>query len=264
MAANLNAAEFQAVQPATPSELEADDQPLPPHTAGSTTTNTRLHDHDRGRTMRAVDLVLTAGDMPPATDSEIRAWYLYDWANSPFSGVVMALLLPLLLTDLAEEYGCSQTRFGCDTSAHDLESGAEVQVYVGAWQLRCASYAATMLGLSSLIQAVAYIFIGPLADYASYRTQLFRGCSLGAGIAICGYALMGDKALWQLAGWWTMLTTALCGLSIIVYAISPISAHFLHNLQNFDDSATTRGCRCWWRRIRRSYPRAARAWTTPH
>ena len=138
-------------------------------------------------------------------------------ANSPFGGVVAALLLPLLLTDLAEEYGCGKTAFGCDINANDLETGEIIQVHVGVWELKATSYAAAMIGISSLVQAIAYLWVGPLADYSNYKTSLFRITAFATGTAVCCYILFGDASLWQVAGWWSVITMVLYGLSIIFY-----------------------------------------------
>eukprot|EP01084_Bolivina_argentea_P252894 424647_1 len=183
----------------------------------STNLTTSLSHHDRGKTVTNVQKIFQKGEQPKTDKYEIWAWYCYDFANSPFAGVVMALLVPLLLTDLAEQYGCSKTKYGCDINANDILTNKQVQVYVGLWELKATSYAAAMVGLASLIQAFMYLFVGPLADYGRYRTLLFRITSIGTGICTCFYIFFGDKILWQFVGWWTVIATILLGLSIIFY-----------------------------------------------
>eukprot|EP00485_Elphidium_margaritaceum_P010164 CAMPEP_0202700182 /NCGR_PEP_ID=MMETSP1385-20130828/13383_1 /ASSEMBLY_ACC=CAM_ASM_000861 /TAXON_ID=933848 /ORGANISM="Elphidium margaritaceum" /LENGTH=834 /DNA_ID=CAMNT_0049357313 /DNA_START=28 /DNA_END=2532 /DNA_ORIENTATION=- len=172
--------------------------------------------HHRADTMALVTNIIACGEQPKTDKSEIWAWYLYDAANSPFAGVMVALLVPLLLSDLAEQYGCSQTRYGCDIYAADIENGEVVQVPF-IWELKATSYSAAMLGVASLFQAFVYLFIGPLADFAGYRTLLFRSTAI-SGALVCGcYVFFGSASLWQFVGWWTVIASILHGLSIIVY-----------------------------------------------
>eukprot|EP01084_Bolivina_argentea_P160467 279435_1 len=196
---------------------ETDEETLPTDNTNTLATTTSLSSHDRGKTVAAVTKIFKDHEQPQTDKHEIWAWYCYDWANSPFSGVVMALLLPLLLSDLAEEYACSKTTYGCDINARDIVSGEVVQVNVMGWESKATSYAAFMIGLASLIQAIIYLFVGPLADYGGYRTLLFRVTAISSGIFMCFYIFWGDKSLWQFAGWWCIITSIVYGLSIIFY-----------------------------------------------
>merc|ERR1719242_1197022 len=41
------------------------------------------------------------------TRSEILAWYLVDWGNSPMWNVILAFIIPLYLTEMATNHACS-------------------------------------------------------------------------------------------------------------------------------------------------------------
>ena len=137
-------------------------------------------------------------------------------ANSPYAGVAIALFIPLLLAELAEEYGCNQTNYGCDIDINDIETGENIQVWFGAIELKPASYAAAIISISSAMQCAAYFFTGSIADFEHYRTRLFRITAISGGIVTCCYIFWGNPLLWQFAGWWTVLLTILHWMMLLL------------------------------------------------
>eukprot|EP01084_Bolivina_argentea_P189312 325581_1 len=161
---------------------------------------------------------LILGDDKSKTDrKEIWAWYCYDWANSPFAAVGLGLLIPVLLTDLAEQHACNQLKFGCDINYKNIETGKSVQVSLGLWEVSPQSYAYTVFTFISLIQVLVYIFVAPIADYDSNRTVLFRITSIARSMMTIFYIFWSSESMWQFVGWWTVFAMALHELSMIFY-----------------------------------------------
>ena len=78
---------------------------------------------------------------------EERAWMLYDWANSAFSAIVSAIILPIFFKTIAESGGISNV----DATAY--------------W-----GYATSM---GTLICAVLAPFLGTLGDFRGMKKKLF-------------------------------------------------------------------------------------------
>lgn len=150
--------------------------------------------------------------------SEILAWYLYDWANSPMFNVMQGLVLPIYLTSLATQYGCAnETDYGCDINEEPIRSDDELFVYMGSWQLKPESFTFIINSLSGAIQAVTYICIGALADYSYYQFYLFRICTLIASCMPGIYFFIEKPGAYIFAGWWFAFELVFFGLAIIFY-----------------------------------------------
>jgi len=100
---------------------------------------------------------------------EERAWMLYDWANSAFSAIVAAIILPIFFKTIASSSGVSDV----DATAY--------------WGY------ATSLG--TLICAVLAPFLGTLGDYNGMRKKLFSAFMM---LGIISTFLLAITDSWQM------------------------------------------------------------------
>src|SRR6187399_1816669 len=97
----------------------------------------------------------------------IRAWVMYDWANSAFVTTIMAAVYPMFLRNLAVAAGKSEA----DAT--------------GFW--------GKINALSLILVAVSGPFLGTLADCTPAKKKYF-GAFLAIGIAAtCMMPFIGDK-----------------------------------------------------------------------
>ena len=107
------------------------------------------------------------------TRTEIFAWYLVDWANSPMWNVILAFVMPLYLTQMATNYACSHgAENGCDIDGELIGSSDTLSVDIGLFSVKPISFAFTMVAISGVVQLFSYLFIGALADYSFYSFYL--------------------------------------------------------------------------------------------
>ena len=155
-------------------------------------------------------------EIEATTKTEIRAWYLFDWANSPYNGIAISLFIPLLLTELAEENVCKNVN--CDINGNNIINGETVQVrIIGNWFLKPASYASLVIGISAFIQAIVYIQYSSLADYGDYRRKLFNITNIIGSILCMLFIVIGGSSLYLFAGLMTVILTCIGGIAIILY-----------------------------------------------
>ncbi|MFO7653165.1 MAG: MFS transporter [Candidatus Krumholzibacteriia bacterium] len=114
-----------------------------------------------------------SGPIAVARRRAVRAWVLYDWANSAFATTVMAALFPPFFRELA------------------MASGLEPAVATAAWGYVTAG--------TLLVIALAAPLLGAAAD-RSGRTRGMLATSAAVGIVFTGLlAFIGDGQ-WRLAG----------------------------------------------------------------
>eukprot|EP01084_Bolivina_argentea_P021661 40245_1 len=160
---------------------------------------------------------LYGGQLLP-TRSEILAWYLYDWAHSPMFNVAQGLVLPLLISALALQYGCENvTKYGCNVNDDPINESGAVIVYMGNWALKPSAFVQVCTSFSGAMQAVAYISIGALADYSYYQYYLFRICTIIASIMPLFLFFCSSPSSYLFAGWWVAIQLVFFGLALIFY-----------------------------------------------
>ncbi len=92
-------------------------------------------------------------------------------------------IFPTFLSSLAARYACiNNTEHGCDYWDEPISSDEIARVEMGDWSLKPSSYAAAMISLSGLFQAVSYISIGAIADYSWYQYYLFRVTAVAGAV----------------------------------------------------------------------------------
>lgn len=94
-------------------------------------------------------------------------WFAAAFALEPFSSSGVALFCSVLVESLASEAGfvTGNPSQPCDTSV----SGYNCSVYLGSWEVNTSSLVLYTTALSVLLQAFAFISLGPFGDYGSIR-----------------------------------------------------------------------------------------------
>ncbi len=125
-----------------------------------------------------------------AYERRIRAWSMYDWANSAFATVVLAAVLPTYYSEVA---------------GATLPSPA-----------RATAYWSAGLSISLLIVAIAAPLLGALSDVVRIKKSLLGGFMLIGAIATASLALVstGD---WFLASLIFVVARVAWGLSNMFY-----------------------------------------------
>ena len=160
---------------------------------------------------------------PLTSRSEILAWYLVDWANSPTFNVLLSLIIPLYLAQMATNCACSHgAENGCDIDRELIGSSDSLTVDIGLFSVNANSFTFTMISISGGIQFISYLFIGALADYSFYSFYLFRITAVIAAFVVGVWGFMADSKHYLFAGFWLSVQLVFFGLSIIFYnAILP-------------------------------------------
>ena len=155
---------------------------------------------------------------PLTSRSEILAWYLVDWANSPNWNVLLALIIPLYLAEMATNYACSHgAENGCDINGELIGSSDSLTVDIGLFSVNANSFTFTMISISGGAQFISYLFIGALADYSFYSFYLFRITTVMAALTVGVWFFMEDSKHYLFAGIWVSVQLVFFGLSIIFY-----------------------------------------------
>jgi UMF1 family MFS transporter len=130
--------------------------------------------------------------------SEQRAWYVYDWANSAFQTTVLTVFLGPYLTALAESAAL-------DGFVRPL--GIPV---------RAAAFYPYLVSLSALLQIVALPLVGALVDRSGRRRLLLGVLAYSGAVGtMLLYFVRGDQYL--LGGLLFLVTTVTYSCSIVVY-----------------------------------------------
>ena len=127
------------------------------------------------------------------TSKEIRAWYGYDAANSPYSQVVIAIFAPLLMEKLADthanhgaaELTCEEQdtetkvypcracvegvgdRLFTNANTHVSLPNRRVNLF-GSVAINPVAYASLFISFSVIFQAFSFVTFGAHADYGAY------------------------------------------------------------------------------------------------
>ena len=91
-----------------------------------------------------------------ASKKEIYSWYAYDFANSVFSSVLMALFLPLLLVYLADDHACPWKSEGHDANATVVYTCQPVEILQNTFSDRAHCIARYGLGSSFLLSVLRF------------------------------------------------------------------------------------------------------------
>lgn len=146
-------------------------------------------------------LVPAAPLAPPTEDArQVRAWVLYDWANSAFTTVVVTALAGPYIT------GIAQAAVG--------EQGTALSV--GPLDVPATAFFAYCTSLSVVLQVLLLPLLGALADRAAV-TRLLLGVCCGAGAGTTLLFLAAGTGRHLLAGALFVLANVAYGASIVLY-----------------------------------------------
>ncbi|MDP9406584.1 MAG: MFS transporter [Actinomycetota bacterium] len=146
-------------------------------------------------------LLPTAPPAPGTEDArQVRAWVLYDWANSAFTTVVVTALAGPYIT------GIAQDAVG--------ESGTALSL--GPLDVPATAFFAYCTALSVVLQVVTLPLLGALADRAAITRLLLGVCTaLGSGTTLLLLAAGTGRHL--LAGALFVLANVAYGAAIVLY-----------------------------------------------
>ncbi len=134
-----------------------------------------------------------------ATSAELRAWYLYDWANSAFSATVVTLFLGPYLTSIAKSAA------GTDGFIHPFGLSIEPRAY---WSF--------LVSLSVITQVLVMPLVGSIADYGHSKKELLGGLTYtGALATMAMFFVEGQSYLF--GGALFLLANLTFGCAMVVY-----------------------------------------------
>jgi len=113
-----------------------------------------------------------------ATEKEVRAWYAYDWANSPFYQVLDPVF-KVLLKRMAEM--------------------ADAEGTYWAWP-SAGSYPALVLWVTAGVQVFALLCLSAYADYGNGKLAVMRRLTWAGSLACVSCIFFFDSSLWAVAG----------------------------------------------------------------
>ncbi|GJP38962.1 hypothetical protein CLOM_g23364 [Closterium sp. NIES-68] len=176
----------------------------------------------------------------PAGRREIWAWYGYDAAVAAFYSAALPIFFPLLLVALGSEFAWQQSGSqqppACGgevtsdclqcvpgkgtqllTSAGYTEAPLPDIPLAGGASINPVSFATAMLGVSVIFEVVAFVSVGPLADFGRGRKELLQvGTYMGAAACVLCLAL-ASPALWWLAALLLILANVGYGIATVAY-----------------------------------------------
>lgn len=146
------------------------------------------------------------------------SWYLYDFANSGWSSSVTASFVGPFIT-----YLCAGAALSTGGRVYPLGPGGPAILY--------DSYVQVLQIISVVVQIVAFLALGPIADYGGMRKAgmvfLATGCALlTLFFLICDPSIIKDPtAAYSVAAAIFILSNAMYGVSeICYYAFLPLLA----------------------------------------
>eukprot|EP00163_Fabomonas_tropica_P034047 TRINITY_DN9284_c0_g5_i1.p1 TRINITY_DN9284_c0_g5~~TRINITY_DN9284_c0_g5_i1.p1 ORF type:complete len:612 (-),score=126.14 TRINITY_DN9284_c0_g5_i1:103-1938(-) len=160
------------------------------------------------------------GDTTPTSKKELRGWYLYDWANSVYSSVCIAIFMPVLV------YEMGKRKAGVDPDAQcipgegtkDVDiNGNEVKIQFGSGQVAPASVALFLVSISVAIQVVFFISHGALADFGHWRKKFLGFYAYLGAASTMAFIFFFDDTMWQLPGAFMVISNVFFGTSIVFY-----------------------------------------------
>ncbi len=137
--------------------------------------------------------------MPEYSVKEVRAWYVYDWANSAFYTTVVTLFLGPYLTVLA--------RNGADPNGMIHPLGIPVAVK-SLWPY--------LVSLGVAMQVFLLPVFGAVADYGRRKKEMLGALAfIGSGATVAMFALEGSR--YMLGAALFLIANSAFGASIVVY-----------------------------------------------
>mmetsp|Transcript_91474 Transcript_91474/g.259053 ORF Transcript_91474/g.259053 Transcript_91474/m.259053 type:complete len:498 (-) Transcript_91474:54-1547(-) len=147
------------------------------------------------------------------TYEELRSWYLYDWANSPYFQVYTGPILPILLKWLAENHAMKAAG-----TVPEAVMWKEDLVMPGFFNASAGSYPVIIGWLTSFVQLICFMSFAAFGDYGSKRKQLLRRLTYaGSLIMVLHGCCWAGGGLWRFAGLLRVVSGGLFGLCLVYY-----------------------------------------------
>ncbi len=161
------------------------------------------------------------GYIDVTTKKEINYWCLYDWANSPISSPILAMIVPLLIERLSTQNVCESVQ--CNSDGDPIDGSEK---YLNGLGITPNTFAFFIIGISVFLQAVSFISFCSYADYENHRKKMFKYTALLGSITTMLFLFCTNDSLWWLVGVLTIFVNIFFGLSIVFYnAYLPLMVH---------------------------------------
>lgn len=141
-----------------------------------------------------------------ATYEEIRAWYAYDWANSPYYQVYVSCLFPVFVKWLAEGYASGQVESdstaGVATTTEDKVTSDKdpANMKMPGLGITAASYPLALSLVTIFLQTLFLLCFSAYGDYGNKRKKLLGIFTyVGAGLVFLNIFCF-SYSMWWLAG----------------------------------------------------------------
>ena len=133
----------------------------------------------------------------------VRAWALYDWANSAYVLTTVTAVLPVYFAGVVVPPG-----------------GVEV----GGTTLAASTLWALMVGVASLFVFLAAPLLGAAADLAGRRRAYLAAFCLGGSLAALALAFSGPGEVWRAAALFVAAQIGFAGANVFYDAFLPLVA----------------------------------------
>ena len=149
------------------------------------------------------------------TETEIKAWYLYDTANSVFATPALAMFIPILLDRLSTHQAC--TIIECNTDGHPINQQEKLYINILSTQITPETFAFAILGISVFFQAIFFISFGSYADYGKNKKRFLTINTIAGSITTMLFLSCFHYKAWWIVGILTIISNIFFGLSIVFY-----------------------------------------------
>lgn len=151
---------------------------------------------------------------------EWRAWYLYDWANSPFYSSVITVFGALHLSTVAAADASSNFTLNGDKACTD-PAGIENKlqncaVSLFGLQFPAGSLWGYLLSIATVTQVLVLPIAGAIADRSRHKRRILGGFAfLGAVASMLMFFIAGSN--WEVGVWTFILANIGYGGALVVY-----------------------------------------------
>jgi MFS-type transporter involved in bile tolerance (Atg22 family) len=137
---------------------------------------------------------------PPTTKNEVRGWYGFDWASSPFSNSFLGGLAAPILSGFA---------------TLNADDNGQVHALFGI-PLNPLSYYSAIVSVSVIFEIVSFILFGALADFGGMRKRMLVVSTVCGSFFGALFLVVPPEGYWA-DGWLFVLANMFYGLSMVFY-----------------------------------------------
>lgn len=140
----------------------------------------------------------------PVTYDEIRGWYMYDWANSPYYQVYTTALMPIVLKWLAEGHSGgwieNDSNATLATVTNTTDHDTTDDLVMPGLGINAGSYPLAVSFVTIFLQTVCLLSFSAYGDYGNYRKRLLVGLTYGAAFFVFLNIFCFSSSMWWFAG----------------------------------------------------------------